>query len=100
MNAIRTMVRTQGVRASFASRSLSTSVSSPTSNSIPPPVMIDRVVASKQNSLSQPEPVNEQYRLPNDVNDRNAIYYDEDVRSMAGIEASVRHVSSIQDQGI
>ena len=48
-------------------------------------VMIDHFKAS-----SQPE---ESFRHPNDVNDRNANYFDEDRRNMAGIEASVRHVS-------
>lgn len=71
-------------------------------------VMIDRFVASKHQQQQQHQQIQQQEqhqqqlqqqqiqrhhqeRLPNDVNERNAIYDDEDFRSMGGIEASVRH---------
>lgn len=34
---------------------------------------------------------NDDVRLPNDVHERNALYSDEDIRSMGGVTASVRH---------
>lgn len=33
------------------------------------------------------------FRLPNDVRERNAIYRNEENRSMSGVDARVRHVS-------
>jgi len=76
----------QGKNIQRLPRSFSTSMRNTGSNSnASQQIMISRFKAS-------PQPVPEEnYRLPNDVNERNAVYDDEDQRSMAGIEASVRH---------
>ena len=65
-----------------ASRSLSTN----------PHVVVDKFVSSPPPSPSSVSHIQQQpIRHPNDVHDRNANYIDEDVRSMAGVSASVRH---------
>lgn len=51
----------------------------------PSRVIIDKFVASSA-SVSQ-----EVQRLPNDVHERNSLYSNEDVRTMAGVTAMVRH---------
>lgn len=51
------------------------------------PVVIDRFVAKNHVQQQSQEEV---HRLPNDVNERNAMFEDEEVRRMGGIEASVR----------
>jgi len=95
MNAMRTVLRKNGLKAGFTSKYFSTSVAS-TSTGTVPPVIIDRVKASTNMPRAPPMPqIEEQIRLPNDVHERNAIYEDEDRRSMAGVEASVRHVSFV-----
>jgi len=59
-------------------------------------IVIDRFISSPpppQAYVPSPSasPSQSPLRHPNNVNDRNANYYDEDSRSMAGITASVRH---------
>jgi len=68
---------------STATRSLSTN----------PHVIVDKFVSSPPPPPSathrqQQQPI---IRHPNDVHDRNAVYYDEDARTMGGVTASVRH---------
>lgn len=57
--------------------------------------MARRAVIVRALSLSPENVVVDKYsaaaRLPNDVNERNALYYEEDSRSMGGVSATVRH---------
>jgi biotin synthase len=57
--------------------------------------MARRAVIVRALSLSPQNVVVDKYsaaaRLPNDVNERNALYYEEDSRSMGGVSATVRH---------
>lgn len=88
MMTARTLLRAGSSRTVVASRAFSTAMSQ--DNSAQQQIIIDRFVASK--NLSGLQQLQEQHhRLPNDVNERNAMYEDEDFRSMGGIEASVRH---------
>jgi len=58
-------------------------------------LMARRAVIVRALSLSPQNVVVDKYsaaaRLPNDVNERNALYYEEDSRSMGGVSATVRH---------
>lgn len=55
-------------------------------------VRVDRFVSQAAPSTPSNNEASFQ-RLPNDVNERNSIFFDEEKRNMAGVEASVRHVS-------
>ena len=60
-------------------------------------VMIDRFLSSPATALrsSFPDiPQQQQHRLPNDMRQRNDLYQDEEIRSMAGIDSEVRNVSN------
>ena len=50
-----------------------------------------KVVVDKYTSSSPPKVETERSRLPNDVNQRNALYSEEEKRSMGGVTATVRH---------
>eukprot|EP00527_Entomoneis_sp_CCMP2396_P006280 CAMPEP_0198148432 /NCGR_PEP_ID=MMETSP1443-20131203/41404_1 /TAXON_ID=186043 /ORGANISM="Entomoneis sp., Strain CCMP2396" /LENGTH=429 /DNA_ID=CAMNT_0043813117 /DNA_START=52 /DNA_END=1341 /DNA_ORIENTATION=+ len=52
-------------------------------------VIIDRHISAAQTDVSTAQGSSQ--RLPNDVHERNALYVDEDERTMAGITARVRH---------
>lgn len=57
-------------------------------------VMIDRFLSSPATSLrsSFPDiPQQQQHRLPNDMRERNDLYQDEEIRSMAGIDSELRN---------
>lgn len=89
MIAMRTLMRTKTARAGLLLRPFSTAVAKDNT----PRVAVDRFVASPPQSEQNTNKAANIERLPNDVHERNAIYNDEDQRTMAGITASVRHVS-------
>lgn len=78
--------RSNGV-TSFT-RALSSAIPSEAYGSATNGVVIDKYVASPPASTTSAA---ETARLPNDVHERNAIYSDEETRTMAGISATVRH---------
>jgi len=97
---MRTLIHAKKIKAKAISstmiRSLSTKMASNDEITEHQRVVIDRFVAAATaaaatTTSSTKEAVEEFHRLPNDVNERNAVYDDEDFRSMAGINASVRH---------
>lgn len=87
MIAMRTLMRTKTARAGLLLRPFSTAVAKDNT----PRVTVDRFVASPPQSEQNTNKAANIERLPNDVHERNAIYNDEDQRTMAGITASVRH---------